>query len=301
MYQFPDTAGLERAKRDIEEPIYQCSSMGINKVLDVLRISAGTIGHPRWDLYIINVFTLVRNAYKNNISQHDVDKTVDVDVDSLIQFIGAYMSYQRTTPATVLFYLPDYSAIPKDLLREHTGNKAAVDNLYTKLKTKLPVNSTKRMVELTEDPLVKKFLLVTSGNTFPHKEIPRYLNEIYGGKRITGSLGTLLLSHCVIDLHISAYVSGVELIESFSGNIIPSNLFGSKLTKEVEMPFLPVTHRLFGDDDHIIPLVKGRQKKNMIDIIRKDHWGVMTERQIVSDILMKIPGISELELRRLKL
>jgi hypothetical protein len=295
-YTFPDTSGLERAQNDLTEPLYR-GSIGSNRIFHVLRTTAGLINNPRWDLFIINVYTLLRNAYSKDIKQQAIEKIVDADVDLYMTFIGAYCSFLRLMPATVLFYAPNYRAIPKELLRKTTGQRAEMDVMYDKLLHKLPT----KLTELTEDVSVRKFLVATSGNTFPHKELPGYIREIYGGIRTSGQIGTVLFTHCPIDLHLTTTIPKMDLFESFTGAIYPVSEFGRKLTKEVKVPFNTTTHRAFGDDIHLIALCKGPQKTKLVELAAKRNWTIHTEREIINDITSTFSDISSSELTRLRL
>jgi hypothetical protein len=295
-YFFPPTAGLETAKSDTSEFLYN-GSIGSNRIFHVLRTLAGISGNPKWDLYLINVYTLVRNAYTKGISQSELEKTLDKDVDLYMTFIGAYMSYLRTTPAVVLFYAPDYTGIPKDVLRTTSGQRDELDAMYSKILHKLP----RKLTELTEDPLVRKFLIATNGSAFPHKEIPGYIRNIYGNTRNAGRLGTAIFTHCPIDLHLMTAIPKLELFESFTGAVYPSSEFGRKLTKEVKVPFNTVTHRAFGDDVHFEALIKNRRKTEMIEVAAKHNWAIRTEQEILSDILSYFPEVTQYRLLQLRL
>jgi len=295
-YFFPPTAGLETSKSDTSEFIYN-GSIGSNRIFHTLRTMAGLTGNPKWDLYLINVYTLVRNAYTKGISQRDLEATLDKDVDFYMTFIGAYMSYLRTTPAVVLFYAPDYSNIPKALLRKTSGQREELDGMYIKILRQLP----RKLMEATEDPLVRKFLIATSGSSFPHKDIPDYIRSIYGNTRNAGQLGTVILTHCPTDLHLMTTIPKLELFESYTGSIYPTSEFGRKLTKDVKVPFNTVTHRAFGDEVHFEALIKNRRKSEMIEIAAKHNWAIRTEREILLDILSYFPEVTDYKFLQLRL
>ena len=298
LYQFPNTIGLERAKSDPEEPIYSGSSIGSNKILYNFSKNAGLVGNPRWDLYLINLYTLMRNAYSKGITQKNIEQIIDTDINLYVTFIGAYSSYQRPIQVVILFYAPDYKAIPKELLRTFTGQRLELDNLYTNFKNKIPT----KLMELTEDFHVRKFVVATRGGTFPHKELIGHLKSIYGGNRIHGPIGTVLISHCPIDLHMKTMLPEIELLESYTANILTSKQFGNKLTKEIpNLSFNMTTHRIFGDDIHLVPLIHGKQRTKLIEFAIERNWPIRTEKEITNDLLIKFSNISLKDLLLLKL
>lgn len=295
-YIFPSVEGLERAKSDPSEPLYN-GSIGSNRIFHMLRTTANLSTSPRWDLFLINVYTLLRNAYSKGITQSAIEKIIDTDVDLLMMFIGAYMSFKRQTPGTVLFYVPDYKSIPQEFLRKTSGQRVEMDDLYTTFLRKLP----NKLTELTEDPLLRKFLVVTSGQTFPHKDLPGYIRSIFQGTRSYGMIGTVMISHCPLDLHIAKMISGIELLDSYTGHIYPTMEFGRKLVKDIKVPFNTTTHRVFGDAVHLEPLCKGKQRTDLIELAEQHQWMVMTERDIMRDVTKVFPDIHQDQLVKLRL
>ena len=297
IYSFPDTAGLERAKTDPDELIY--SRSGSNKIFHMLKMTAGLPTSTKYDLYLINVYTLIRNVFTSGVSFEEIEKRVDTDVDLMTTFIGAYGQYKQLTKAVVIFYAPNYRAIPKELLRNVSGQRVELDVLYTKLRNKLPV----KLVELTEDPCLRKFVVATRGGTYPHKELLEHIKTIYLGTTMRGSLGgTVIISHCPIDLHIKTWIPNIELLESYTATILNPSQFGRKLSTDVNnLPFNIATHRVFGDEVHLIPLVRGKQKSKLIELVERRSWAIKTESEIMSDIVSNFPEISVSDLTLLKL
>jgi len=294
VYRFPNTTNLP--KGDDDTPIYS-GSIGSNRIFYTLQQTAGSTRSPRWDLFLISIYTLVRNAYQKGINSTALEAMVDRDSDLYMTMIGAYCSYRRMTNATVLFYAPDYSAIPKHLLRVHTGHYAELDVLYQALYRKLP----NKLVELTEESSTRKFLAKVGSGTFPHKQLPGIIRALYGGHRPYGAIGTVLLSHCPIDLHLYKTIPSLDLLESYTAAIIHTDEFGRKLTKEVKIPFNTTTHRLFGDDIHLMPLLKGREKSKLIDLAGKQFWEIRTEGEIIENVTQSFSTITQGELGFLRL
>ena len=295
IHLFPDTRTLQAGQKGTA--IYG-GGLGSNEIFDLLRRTAGSSTSPQWDLFIINIYTLVRNAYTKEMSIQTIEKIIDTDVDLYTTFVGAYMSFKRQTPAVLLFYAPDYSAIPKGFLRDVSGQKQRVeiDTLYAATRKRLPLTLT----EITETPILRKFVLATKGEMFPHKELVEHLRTIYG-RRACGSIGTVMISHCPIDLHISRLLPNLQLLESYTATIYPISEFGKKLTKEVRIPFNTTTHRMFGDDIHLKSLVQGKQRKELIKIATDNNWMIRTEREIMGDCILKFQDIHESDLTNLRL
>ncbi|HUB45899.1 MAG TPA: hypothetical protein VMB73_13005 [Acetobacteraceae bacterium] len=64
-YMFPQMAGLPKGENG--EEIFG-GTIGSNKIFHLLRNTAVRTNSPRWDLYLIYVYALLRNAYSKGIS-----------------------------------------------------------------------------------------------------------------------------------------------------------------------------------------------------------------------------------------
>jgi hypothetical protein len=294
MYTFPDVSHLPQGLDGTQ--IYG-GSIGSNRIFDYLKNSAPQLTAPRWDLYLINVFTLVRNAHVKGMNQKQLEEAVDHDSDMFMTYIGAYTGFRKQTPAVVYFYAPDYSAVPKELMRVHTGNQEELDRMYHELYKKLP----DKVTELTEIPSTQKFLSRVGRSIFPHKDLNERIRYIYQGRRNHGLLGTVMISHCVLDFHLYKAISGLQVLESYTGAILTSQDFGQKLVKEVKVPFNATTHRLFGDSIQLNPLIKGRDRTKLVELAKDKHWFVKTEAEISRDVLFEFSSLSQNDLSVLRL
>lgn len=291
---FPDISLLGMGDNGI--PIHG-ASIGLNVILNYMRETSGIVHQPKWDLYLINVYTLVRNLYQKGMSEKELERCVDRDADMLMTYVHAYTCARRSVPSVVFFYAPDYGAVPATLLRPHTGNQSEIDALYTLLYKKIP----DKLTELTEVHETRKFLCRVGKSIFPHKDIIDKLRHVYHGTRITGSIGTVMISHCPIDFHIYKSIPNIQLFESYTGALLNPSDFGQKLTKDVKVPFNPTTHRLFGDGTQLIPLIKGKDRKKLIQVAQDFSWAIKTEKEIGRDAISKFDNITEADLSVLKL
>lgn len=295
-YTFPDVSSNPKGQDGTT--IYGTgTSIGSNRIFHYLRQNANGFDPPKWDLYLINIYTLVRNAYSKGIEQRVLESIVDADSDLLMIYIGAYTTFRRQIPSVVFFYAPDYSAVPKDIMRVHSGNQSEMDAMYDILCKKLPPTLT----ELTTVPETRKFLSKVGRTILPQKELIEQIRKIYNGNRTNGMIGSVMISHCPIDFHIYKFIPTIQLLESYTGSVLSVSEFGNKLTKEVKIPFNTTTHRLFGDSLQINPLLKGKDRTKLIEVASEFKWNIKTESEITREALFKFPNLSQYELSILKL
>lgn len=272
-------------------------SIGSNRIFDFFSKTAHESQSPRWDLYLINIATLARNAYSKGMSQSDLEAIVDKDADLYMVYIGAYTTFKRTIPANVIFYAPNYNVVPYAFMRDHTGNQQELDNLYNNLFKKIPISLT----ELTTVSATRKFICRTGTTLFPHKDLVNKIIKVYGGFRTAGSIGTVMISHCPLDFHIYKSIHNIQLLESYTASILSVSDFGQKLIKDVKIPFTSTTHRLFGDSLQLKPMLTGKDRTKLIDLAKTNNWAIKTDTEIVSDILFKFPQLTSTDLNQLKL
>ncbi len=283
-HQFPDITRLEKGKD--ATPIFG-GGLGTNKIYDVLRTTAMQPTSPRWNLWLINVLTLARNAGLDKTPK-ERESSINRDADLCMTFIGAYTNFRQQTPAVVLFYAPDYSGLPTGIRREHTGQQLALDLWYQQFRLTLPP----KLVNVTETPPTQKFLIALGRETWPHRLLIPAIRGAYNNGQAYGTRGTVLISHCALDLHLVKTIPDLELLESYTGQVVPPAQFGRKLTKAVAVPFNTITHRLFGDDLHLQPLLTGTDRTKLIQLATEHRWMLKTETEILNDALLHFPKLT---------
>ena len=292
---FPDIANAEYGQDGT--PILG-NSIGNNRILFYLRETANQQAAPLWNLFLINIYTMARNAYRRGISFEEMRTCIDKDSDLLMTYIHAYTTHKRPVDSVVLFYAPSYRAVPKDFMREHVGNNLELDALYDEIAETIP----DKLLELTELPYTRKFISRAGFHgRLPYLDISTALGSINSALASGGSIGTALISHCPLDFHIYKRIPRVQLLESYTGQILNVVDFGQKLTKEVRVPFNTATHRLFGDPSQLTPLLTGKDRKTLMQLAGEKNWAIKTETQIIDDAVWKFPKLMRAQITVLRL
>jgi hypothetical protein len=263
------------------------SSIGLNKILLNLRDSARHFNRHEWDLILINLFTLARNVFEKTMKVNDLLKAIERDANILTTYFTAYTQYHQSRPTIIAYYVPNYRSINKEILREPTGRKLQLIELFEKVKSNLPQKS---MITGYPDPAVQEVLLTSpKSSLLPHLAIPKELRSVIS--KSVYIKNALILSHCVIDLHVSSTFTHLELVESYTGDLIKHDELGEKLVEGLDLPFNAVTHRIFGDGIHIKPLVKGKQMAALKEAAINNKWYLRTQKEIISDVKKLCPEI----------
>lgn len=278
---FPDTSQMKRSEHSGD--LILGGSIGVNRVLLYFRDNAYRPARYEWNIFLVNLFTVFRNVYHKDLSEDQILRAMDVDVGLLTTYFDAYKEVkQPIVPYVLAFYVPTYDKIPEKLRRPVTTDSAKhKQEMYAKVRARLP-----QKLQILRDDATSKVCVAPVGRLMlPHKELLRLINDQFKPALGPVTLQVLLLSHCPIDLHMSAKIQYMSLIESNVGTVKAPNEFGSKLTKAVRVPFNTYTHRLLGDPVHLEPLVVRKEKAKILEIAEKHKWYIRSPVEILKDIV----------------
>ena len=282
---------LDREKLDREknpdkykEPLYDCS-LGMSKILESISRASLFKDDRRqtFDVFLLNALTIARNCYDKKNSKVDVMRAMKKDVNQFVSYVQGYFQEQKDLieKPYVIVYLPEYK-FKDNYLRPPTEERQKVLDLANYFFKKV----------CTSPPTVKKiyggtlYLVKLGSNTFPHKELYHLISH-------TGDTGVervmqrryLLVSHIPMDFHLQNYLSNkLYILESYTGKIKNTSELGKKVFKEDSVPFNQYTHLLLGDNVLIKPLVYRKEKKQILDIAKKNHWNSKPLAVILGDI-----------------
>lgn len=271
---------------DQGEIINNCS-IGLNRILNWLASNFNNSNKVHYEFYLINLITMIRNCFSPDTSDKEIYTKVDTDIDQLRVYISGY-SYNTNIKPVTLFYLPIYAGLGIHK-RKHTGQNLRIEELANGLMKYLP----KKLTDISSGN-IKTYVQVFSPK-LPHLEIKALASRIAPrGLRSN----TLMLSHCPVDFHIHRYMKYLQLIESYTANIVSAKDFGKKLFKK-EIPFNPYTHLTLGDSINIDPIAKRNDKKKVLEVAKTRNWKIRTEYEILNDLITRC-GIDKKILTTLK-
>jgi len=144
-------------------------------------------------------------------------------------------------------------------------------------------------------------LPIGSGAALPHRELAHWLRDLSSQKNDLYYYDRSpygILSHCLVDLHLLRHVKEGVLVERYSGKMRSLNNIHTKLDKSGVIPFTPITHRVFGDDIHLAPMVKGKKKTEIIQKAEKLNLNHYSQSSLASFFMQEL-GTSAQELHRL--
>lgn len=279
------------------QPIYG-GSIGMNKVYDHFVKEVDKAGNSPFRLIVINALTLIRNNYVPDYNKCTIG--CKNDIQTLITYLSIYLRKKDKTErkVTILIMYPDYSKLPDSIRRPESPQLKRLGDIYKKDAKTVSSNLDK----VYSDDVIDLFS-VKLGNKqlYPHQSLNKLLmSQLKNASNKKDDFQFRmddpihLITHFSLDWHIQGYFKNVNLIESFTGNIVNSKYFGSKLIgiKDRKIPFDSIIHQTFGDKTLIKPLAVRRVRKSLLNNSIK--WSMMTRSKIVRRIstFLDLPIVS---------
>lgn len=237
-----------------------------------------------YDVFVINVATLIRNNTVKGRLLTDIVNTVKKDVFDLIHCICRYhenMGPLIKNPKAV-FYLPDYSYLPPLHARPATGHRATIKDV-TEMLVKEDNLKVRKRIRSREG--ITDFIEIYAGSKIelPYRTIIGELNSLYKMEMFDprASLSKyLLISHVPLDYYFMLTYPRVTMLESFTGKFFKPKRLGFKVFGTNFIPFNQVTHLLFGDKALVRPMAMRKNRNLLIDLAKRQQWYVRTPYEI---------------------
>ncbi len=286
--QFPNEVGLPRSA-DGSEAILG-GSIGLNKILLLLKERSMHDKTLSWSLYLLNAFSIFRNVYVSDLSNTQLRDAFLKDCELFTTYLEAYISHlsnRVVASVPLVVYFPDYGRIPPDIRRERTAKALDMESRYQILAKSFPHSPT----STSQGECTTRWIVPVGRQMLPHLELARWIQgyamESHKSAYRWGQ-EVFLFTHCPIDLHMHKRVPNLFLIESYTAAIKSPLQFGTKfdtkLVPEAQIPFNVATHRALGDSVHIAPIATGKTRKALLEAAVANKWMRQSQDKIASDI-----------------
>jgi len=259
--------------------IIPASSIGSNKVLSNLAIASTQPNPAVYDIYLINLYTVIRNNMSDDVP---VD-SVSSDISTITAYITEYIqSVPHSKNTVIIFYLPTY-VVPAVYKRElNTSNLKIVE-----IAKEISKSQAKDNVESSVNNTKVYFTRLS-----PSLSVSQQLTNTIGRLTKFGRAAKVLLwSHVAIDLHLAKRYSNLSIIESYTGKTVGPREFGYKVFKSKFIPFNNYTHIAFGDSNHIKPVLQRDKRSKAFATAEARRWDLKTDIEILQELVsLSIPS-----------
>lgn len=264
-------------------------SLGIAPILSALSYVSNQRLRPDWNLFLINVETIIRDRKEKNSSIEQTAQGVLTDIGVLAQYISAYCRITRTSRSigtpVVCFYFPHYENIPRAYLRSKlpkgTEERWKVRDAVMKLMTQHPLPE-----QIEETKIIAVDVGRSSG--WPHKDLFRDLYETRFDKGPANSMKyrkVLMISHVPLDFTLYKQFAEFTILESYTGRFKHRKQFGKKVFNDENIPFNLYTYLLLGDKWYLGSPLNNVSKKQLKSRAASEHWNVLPETSVLTSIV----------------
>jgi hypothetical protein len=263
-------------------------SYGIAPILGAISDVSRSGNRKAWNLYIVNVETLIRDRRDNTATTEQTARNVIVDCTVLAQYIATYNAiiqntHTKMTPI-ICFYMGHYENIPTIYkrekypkgteerweIRDRVGEIIATDGFIENFEGSDIIFS----VEKEKHSWCHKTLLKSLGTRFDN--IPFRT--------------TLLISHVCSDFHLYRVFKDFTILESYTGRFKGPREFGKKVFDSDVVPFNKYTHLLLGDKWYVKCQVDNKIKKEVKKRAESGQWNLLPDKSVLEQILT-IPSL----------
>ena len=258
-------------------------SYGIAPILHTLSDMSNRSMRPKWDLFLINVETLIRDRKELQGPIEQIARAVITDCTVLAQYIAMYC--QMTLPpngvnkALVCFYLPHYENLPKQYLR--TKFPKGTEERWP-IRDKVGQIVTKEGYETSFEDTSVVFDVIGVKGQWPHRDLVRDISTVKKGIQYSK---VLLVSHVPSDFHMYRTFNDFTILESYTGALKNKQQLGKKVFQNDVIPFNKYTHLLFGDKWYIGGLLDSKGKREMKQRAEKEHWAIINDKFILESVV----------------
>lgn len=261
--------------------INNTASYGTSPILNTLKeLSAKGRFRPQWNLFLINVDTLIRNNYQKSLGIAAIEAGVKRDVEQLVLYINAYVSADRSSVSSkpvVCLYLPHYEDIPATYRKPNLpGNY----DLHIKLRNRLVKVLPKRSWDSQHIQI--DVVYIDAPGPWPHNTVISDLSKKYPD---IYHRDTAIITHAYLDYHIAKAIPEITLLESFTGKTKVYKEFIKKVILHDEVPFNKYTHLLFGDKLFLKSQLQRGVKATVLRTAKSEKWILLSDINIAESII----------------
>lgn len=227
---------------------------------------ANNSNEDRSILYI-NMSTLLRNFLTSDAPARYVLSMFEQEFIVLLQEVTGIMGQYCVAPK-VVFYLIRYDKFITDkFLRPPSKSRQALYNAIDLLLSRWR-KIIGQQDRFTVTGVEVEFYKLLHYSRWPTESIK---SNLYVPNRDRQK--ALLFTHMPIELHLDDYVD-MRLLRSHTGEVVPPSNFSDIVfgEKYIPVPFNTVTHAYLGDTKIIIPKLKPKQKKVLLETAIAEKW-----------------------------
>lgn len=263
-------------------------SYGIAPILGAISTQARSPKRPKWNLYFINVETIIRDRKEKDATEEQIARGVITDCTVLSQYIATYNQLadpNSKTKPLICFYFSKYENIDSRYLRDKFP-KGTEERWRVRDKVTSIVEDEGFLTNYENTDIVFS-IEEAHGKYWPHKELVHDVNDKFSDVLFRN---TLLVSHVPSDFHMYKMFKNFAILESYTGAFKQHGDLGKKVFGDPAVPFNKYTHILLGDKWYVKQQVDQKTKKAIKDKANSDNWRILPDKSILEALVnMHLP------------
>ena len=258
-------------------------SYGIAPILGAISDVSRRQNRKAWNLYLINIETLIRDRRDKTATDKQIAHDVVVDCTVLAQYLATYNAivqnvHTKINPV-ICFYMGHYENIPyaykRDKYPKGTEERWKVRDLVGEIV------SRDGFIENFEGTDII-FSIEDEKNSWCHKTLLKSLGTRFSDIPFRT---TLLVSHVCSDFHLYRVFKDFTILESYTGKFKTHRDFGKKVFDNECIPFNKYTHLLLGDKWYLKCQVENKIKKEITKRAEQEQWNLLPDKSVLEKIL----------------
>lgn len=266
---------------DVDDPRYESEPVSyglapiLNKIVDIMP----TRDRYLWDVYLINMETMLRNVLNDDRFTGDPVASTINECRLLAQYWQGFMTGAKLPRKPVMvFYLPDYKNLPTQYIRPKLP-AGTVDRweVMSKLKEQW---TTSWNISYDDLDVVQCEVTNTPTGWVPISVV-HDVDEFLATSKLK-HMTLVMTSHVAVDFHIYKYCKRFTLLESHTGGMRKPSDLGKKVFGHAEVPFNKYTHVVFGDKTLLRPQFGPKARKEVVERAKNETWLRLSETAVLS-------------------
>lgn len=250
-------------------------SIGTNAILKTIRDARASRGNYVWDIFAINVQTLIRNVLPPGDIRYTLKQTAEklvFEMGTIANYIRQYCEVDVMNPLkpVAVFYFPHYH-IPEEYARTQNSQALKLAQFTDKLsKGFKPKEFCIGNLKVIHGHFHSKLLQ-------PHQLLQQYLSKT---DKSFSRRSVVMASSFPIDYHFSKFVHTFHLLRSHTGELVPTADLGRVVFSKYPVPFNKYTHILLGDSKLLKPQLTPKNKKVLVEFYAKNKLKYQPEHVV---------------------
>ena len=238
-------------------------------------------GKDDYDTIFLNIETIIRNVVFQQVQEQKPTKDINsseyttacmnmrsraqTELGEFMMDLVSMLDRNSSVPLIIFMYCCEYSTIPSEYKRvqPNTIQQHYLDDILYYFN------------EHTLSDTRSKYHNVTV-RIGKYNGIGEFVDQLID---TTNQHNVLHISHHPLDYYIAPLCNRWTKINSYTGELVTYDTLGRHVFKD-DLPFMKQLHILLGDKTDLKPVLKAKDRRNLISIAKQESWYLLPEDKV---------------------